>query len=154
MKRTMTFIAALLAASVLLVACGGQANAAALPFNFTASDGTNFSIDHAASVQKSTNGITVTRKAVNADGTTVLVSKGYPDAGGAVWSGKVVPAMTGSGLFLRVGTTDRYIGAQAVQDVVCFGSTTILYYGGGTTEANDSVSDGCAVWQGIKALSN
>lgn len=147
----------ILAASIILAAlaaCGGQAKAAALPFNFTATDGVNFSIERASSVEKvGPTTISVTTMVVNADGVTVPTSTGYADSNGTVWT-KVLSTINSTGLYLRVGSTNRYIGAKAVKYTYCFVSNTLLFYGEGVTEANETFNDGCAVAQGIKALSN
>ena len=152
MKSIKAIVATLIVAA--LAACGGQAQAAPLQFNFKASDGTNFSIDHAVAVEKTTNGIAVTLKAVNADGQTVFVSKGFADAGGVVWTNKVLPAITSTGLFIREGATNRYIGAQAPRETQCNSPYSTFFYTGGTIEANFSVNDSCAIHSAINALSN
>ena len=153
MKSTF-FKSAALVAAVLLSACGGgNAQAAPLPFNFTDTSGTNFSIANASAIEKTGSTIAVTTMAANADGVTVPVSTGYADSNGTVWA-KLQATFSSSGLYLRVGTSNRYIGAQAVKYTYCVGSSSILFYGIAKTEANESINDGCAITQGIKALSN
>lgn len=152
MKSIKILVASIILAA--LAACGGQAKAAALPFNFTATDGINFSIEHASSVEKvGPTTISVTTMVANADGITVPTSTGYADSNGTVWA-KILSTINSTGLYLRVGTTNRYIGAKAVKYTYCVSPNTILFYGEALGEANETFNDGCVVVQGIKALSN
>lgn len=142
----------LIAIATLLAAA--SVSAAPLTFNFTATDGTNFSVDRASAVEKVTGGVKVTKYVSDATGTTVPFSTAYADTNGTVFAKFQTVAST-SGLFLRIGTSNRYIGAAAPASSLCFGSSSILTYSEGTANASETLSgDGCSIVQGIKAISN
>lgn len=149
MKHFKLIVATLFIA--ILAACGGQAKAAPLNDKFTATDGTVFDVSHALAVEKVTGGIKVTLIGLDANHNPIRFDTAYVDSNGTVWA-KFLAKSDLSTTFFRVGTSNRYIGARAAQTANCFGSSTMLGYD--PLLGGESISDGCVIYQAIKAVSN
>lgn len=141
MKKAILLALAGLFLGAMIVACGGNANAATLPASFVDDNGQVFQIDTMLSVEK----VGATIKVKQPDG----YPKFYADASGNVWA-KIVASAIVASAYAQVPGANRYLNTKVAWVITCISNQTVFGY----ATIAEYFPDSCALHAVVRGRAN
>lgn len=150
-KRILKSAAAMLAASIILAACGSNyANAQTIPLTYKGTNGTPFSIETAQKLTGLAGSVSVVDETgfVSTQSSATL----YTDS-----SFQVYTQITSDPVFLAKWlpvsvATKTWVNPTALRNVICSGSKSVLQYK--QSIATDNLADNCQFYNAYRARTN